>query len=303
MLNEIGLPSDIFDREAQQDSGVGIGTPNRKRATPSSARNNHQPGKTDCPTGGEERQTGPSSRTTPSNNKLWKYLKDPENVYSRARFVMLAAAYGISKLSHLRDNVEGAGDVFEIMDYSEHYDHFYHHSTPSPTEDGPASAVTTPAHGSTLVDETPSTGANPINRPMTPPPNEPQFAPAVPPLRARQGWDPFLSSPATIAARFPPGEAPVEPNSALIEPTVGLRATTPISIPLTTPELQPRSPTYSPQLHHTVPTPNPDEGRYSPSIEIAALRERVRTLEDEKAGLLQIIRELTIALSHSTPAW
>ncbi|KAL5090669.1 hypothetical protein Trisim1_004292 [Trichoderma cf. simile WF8] len=280
------LPDDDYGEDPSPTCGVGIGTPDRKRATPSSARNNHQPGKTDCPTGGEERQTGPSSRTTPGDNKLWKYLKDPENVYSRAHFVMLAAAYGISKLSHLRENAEGAGDVFEIMDYSEHYDHFYHHSTPSPTEDGPASAVATPAHGSTLVDETPSTGATPINQPMTPPPNEPRFA--APPLRARQAWDPFLSSPATAAVRSPPGEAPVQPNSASVQPTVGLRATTPISIPSTTPEPQPTSPIYSPQLNTT---PNANEGRYSPSIEIAALRERIRTSEDEKAALLQMVRE------------
>nr|WNZ75264.1 hypothetical protein [Trichoderma harzianum] len=188
------LPDDDYGEDPSPTCGLGIGTPDRKRATLSSTRNNHQPGKTDCPTGGEERQTGPSNRTTPSNNKLWKYLKDPVNAYCRAHFVMLAAAYGISKLSHLRENVEGAGDVSEIMDYSKHYDHSYHHSTPSPTEDGPASAVAAPAHGSTLVDETPSTGATPINQPMTPPPNEPQFAPAAPPLTARQACDPFLSS-------------------------------------------------------------------------------------------------------------
>ncbi|KAM6482664.1 hypothetical protein HDV62DRAFT_397424 [Trichoderma sp. SZMC 28011] len=135
---------------------------------------------------------------------------------------------------------------------------------------------------------------------MTPPPNEPQFAPAVPPSRARQAWDPFLSSPATVATRSPPGEAPVQPNSASVQPTVGLRATTPIHIPSTTPEPQPKSPTYSPQLN---PTPNANEGRYSPSIEIAALRDRIGTLEDEKAALLQIVRELTAALNHSTPAW
>ncbi|KAL7781147.1 hypothetical protein V8C43DRAFT_320044 [Trichoderma afarasin] len=207
---------------------------------------------------------------------------------SRAHFVMLAAAYGISKLSHLRENFEGAGDVFEIMDYSQHYDHYYHRSTPSTTGDGPASAVATPAPGSTLVDETPSTGATPINQPMTPPPNAQQFARAAPPLRARQAWDPFLSSPATVAARSPPGEAPAEPNSAAVQPTVGLRATTPISIPSTTPEPQPKSPTYSPHLNTT---PNANEGRYSPSIEIVALRERIRTLEDEKAALLQMVRE------------
>ncbi|KAL6829826.1 hypothetical protein V8C40DRAFT_263660 [Trichoderma camerunense] len=204
-------------------------------------------------------------KTITSQGKPIAQLEDPENVYSHAHFVMLAVAYGISKLSHLRENVEGAGDVFEIIDYSEHYDHFYHHSTPSPTEDGPASAVATPAHGSTLVDETPSTGATPINRPMTPPPIELQFAPAAPPLRARQAWDPFLSSPATAAVRSPLGEAPVQPNSAPVQPTVGLRATTPISIPSTTPEPQPTSPTYSPQLNTT---PNANEGRYSPSIEI-----------------------------------
>ncbi|KAL6795337.1 hypothetical protein J3E68DRAFT_404032 [Trichoderma sp. SZMC 28012] len=100
---------------------------------------------------------------------------------------------------------------------------------------------------------------------MTPPPNEPRFA--APPLRARQAWDPFLSSPATAAVRSPPGEAPVQPNSASFQPTVGLRATTPISIPSTTPEPQPTSPTYSPQLKTT---PNANEGRYLPSIEIAA---------------------------------
>ncbi|KAK0764205.1 hypothetical protein N5P37_003601 [Trichoderma harzianum] len=237
----------------------------------------------------------PSNRATPSNNKLWKYLKDPENVYSRAHFVMLAAAYGISRLSHLRENVEAAGDVFEIMDYSEYYDHFYHHSTPSPTEDGSASAVATPAHGLTLVDETRSTGATPINQPVTPPPNEPQFAPAAPPLRARQAWDPFQSSPATIAARSPPSEAPVEPNSASVQPTVGLLATTRISIPSTTPEPQPKSSTYSPQLN---PTLNANEGRYSPSIEIAALRERIRTLENEKAALLQLVRDQAVALNQ-----
>ncbi|OPB38308.1 hypothetical protein A0O28_0014120 [Trichoderma guizhouense] len=89
---------------------------------------------------------------------------------------------------------------------------------------------------------------------MTPPPNEPRFAAS--PLRARQAWDPFLSSPATAAVRSPPGEAPVQPNSASVQPTVGLRATTPISIPSTTPEPQPTSPIYSPQLNTT---PNANE--------------------------------------------
>lgn len=67
-----------------------------------------------------------TNRSTPGNNNPWKSLKDETNAYCRAHFVILAATYGIEKLSKPRDMVEGAGDVFEIMDYSSHYDHYYH---------------------------------------------------------------------------------------------------------------------------------------------------------------------------------
>ncbi|KAL7915975.1 hypothetical protein GGI35DRAFT_473292 [Trichoderma velutinum] len=86
-------------------------------------------------------------------------------------------------------------------------------------------------------------------------------------------------------------ETPAEP----VQPTIGLRATTPISIPSTTTELEPRSPTYSPQLD---PTSSVNEGQYSPAIEIAALRDRIRVLEDEKAILLQLVHDQAVALSE-----
>ncbi|KAK4080287.1 hypothetical protein Trihar35433_1392 [Trichoderma harzianum] len=178
------LPDDDYSEDPSPTWFAGTPLPNNPTGTGESRTNKMESKiaalELELQTERELRQA--QQETITSQGKQIAQLEDPENVYSRAHFVMFAAAYGISKLSHLRDNVEGAGDVFEIMDYSEHYDHFYHHSTPSPAEDGPSSAVATPAHGSTLVDETPSTGATPINRPMTPPRNEPPFAPAAPPL-------------------------------------------------------------------------------------------------------------------------
>lgn len=50
--------------------------------------------------------------------------------------------------------------------------------------------------------------------------NDIQSVPAAPSLEACQKWDSFVSSPTTIAARSPPGEAPVEPISASVQPLV-----------------------------------------------------------------------------------
>ncbi|KKO99726.1 hypothetical protein THAR02_08178 [Trichoderma harzianum] len=99
--------------------------------------------------------------TIPSLGKQIAQLEDPDNVYSHAHFVMLTAAYGISKLSHLREDVEEAGDTLEINDLSQSYNHYYHTSMLSATEERPASVDKLPSTGDFISNRCPRYGLLP----------------------------------------------------------------------------------------------------------------------------------------------
>ncbi|KAL7792366.1 hypothetical protein V8C43DRAFT_57194 [Trichoderma afarasin] len=249
----------------------------------------------------------PTNRETPSNNKLWKYLMKPSNIYCRARFVMLAAIYGIGKLNGLRNVVEQGDNMFDIRDFSQFYNHYYYPS-PSPTIQEAVPAANVSINEPTTTHDMPGdnasllspisvylSGAPAIDGNATSQPAPPSHPPCV-----GQPRDPFLPqplSPITIASDsdegqnksppYSPVAEPVDPNSALNESTAVLEA----------PSLDPqaKSPVYSPRLEPT-PTTNVDE--VSLLAKIAELEKKAQSHEEEKSFHLQVIRDQAVAYNQ-----
>ncbi|KAM6479100.1 hypothetical protein HDV62DRAFT_400229 [Trichoderma sp. SZMC 28011] len=230
---------------------------------------------------GSDYKLSRTNRRTPSNHKLWKYLKEEDNSYCRARFVMLAAIYGIEKLSNIRDTVVHGDGHFEIRDLSQYYNHYYYPS-PSPTIQEAVSAANVSTSEPTTTHDMPGDNASllsPISVYLS-------GAPAIDGNAEFQPAPPRPSTPITIASDsdeeqnksppYSPVAEPVDPNSALNESTAVLEA----------PSLDPqaKSPAYSPRLE---PTPTTNVGEVSLLAKIAELEREKQSLKEENSSLLQ----------------